>query len=602
MIQSSVYDVIAKAALSHPREMEWIATKGLLAILKSHRTLILTISCVIAVLVDPLFFYLPIIDGKRKCIGMDTILRNVTLIFRSLTDIGFIVNIIHKICEAVNKTRADCLKNIEKMTAEERNRGESGNKFAKSLARNLSWHTILIDFLAVLPIPQVIIVAVRSSRCLDKRKMLNFLLLAQYLPRVYRMRYSSIQLRPRTGIWVKCSFYFFLYILASHVLGAFWYYFSIQQETSCWHRACKKHGGVKCNFYCHENMTSRDLTFINSIDKYCLVDVPANETAPFDFGIFLDSLKNNNTASIQFPKKFFYSYWWGLRNLSNFGTNLQTSTYVWENCFAILISIIGLLLFLYLIGKVQTFISMKTTNSEERRKKFKSKELDIQMWMRSNDLKTDMMEAIRVHTNKKWEEIQDANIENLFSILPVQSRKHLKQSLCMEMLSKVPKLRTLKDEALKPICYCLKPVVYQDNSFVFQEGEPLDRILFITEGLIWTYQAAGATDSSSTSQNGKGKTGFSFLQKGEFYGDDQLLSWVIASQQNLPLFTNLPISEVNVKCHAKVEGFVLMAKDLKIVVSTNYKVYWGLHNSSQEREKALIQAVKNVRDRRKMQK
>lgn len=38
---------------------------------------------------------------------------------------------------------------------------------------------------------------------------------------------------------------------------------------------------------------------------------------------------------------------------SNFGTNLETSSYLWENCFAILISVVGLLLFLYLIGIMQ---------------------------------------------------------------------------------------------------------------------------------------------------------------------------------------------------------------------------------------------------------
>lgn len=43
-----------------------------------------------------------------------------------------------------------------------------------------------------------------------------------------------------------------------------------------------------------------------------------------------------------------------VRLCSNFGTNLTvTSSYVWENLFAILISVIGLLLFLYLIGNVQ---------------------------------------------------------------------------------------------------------------------------------------------------------------------------------------------------------------------------------------------------------
>jgi cyclic nucleotide gated channel len=141
-------------------------------------------------------------------------------------------------------------------------------------------------------------------------------------------------------------------------------------------------------------------------------------------------------------------------------------------------------------------------------------------------------------------------------------------------------------------------VVYQDNSFIFQIGEPLDRILFITEGLVWTYEAAVTSNSNScTSQDGIEKTGFCSLQKGGFYGDDQLVSWAIASDKNDLSFGNLPISNANMKCHAKVEGFLLMAKDLKTVVSNRH---WGFHDSK-EREEAASQtiqkAVRRFKDR-----
>ena len=99
------------------------------------------------------------------------------------------------------------------------------------------------------------------------------------------------------------------------MLGSFWYFFSISRETSCWHNVCVKHSTKVCNLYCDEDAASRNMTFVNSLDEYCLVDVPGNATAPFDFGIFLDSLKNGNAGSIKFRKKFLYSFWWGLRNL-----------------------------------------------------------------------------------------------------------------------------------------------------------------------------------------------------------------------------------------------------------------------------------------------
>ncbi|KAI5332253.1 hypothetical protein L3X38_022382 [Prunus dulcis] len=75
----------------------------------------------------------------------------------------------------------------------------------------------------------------------------------------------------------------------------------------------------------------------------------------------------------------FYTLWWGFRNMSTYGTDLKTSNYLWENCFAILISAIGLLLFLYLIGNVKTCMQQLTsTNPLEVEK---GKEGEIRCWM-----------------------------------------------------------------------------------------------------------------------------------------------------------------------------------------------------------------------------
>ena len=63
----------------------------------------------------------------------------------------------------------------------------------------------------------------KGPKYLDKRKFLNFLLLSQYVPRVFRIYLSSKELsRTRdkliTGtVWIRGAFNFFLYLLASHV-------------------------------------------------------------------------------------------------------------------------------------------------------------------------------------------------------------------------------------------------------------------------------------------------------------------------------------------------------------------------------------------------
>ncbi|ONI01493.1 hypothetical protein PRUPE_6G142800 [Prunus persica] len=310
---------------------------------------IFVIACVVAVSLDPLFFYIPNINEQYKCLGKDKKLRTTALLLRSLMDLTFVIHMAHQI------------RVTAKIVASEQvaRRGKADWLCRRQeLVRAIPWFSILVDFLAALPIPQVAIGVVffkrRSFEYFRKMGIMTSLILFQYLPRVYRI-YVSYEELTRIKRWVRGAFNFFLYILASHVLGGFWYFFSIQREISCWHEACQRSTENDCiatyHFHCddfslrNDNMTSSKVKFLS---EACPLD-PRNSTR-FDFGIFVHALKSE---SIPFLQKFFHSYWWGLRNLSNFGTNLETSNYVWENCFAILISVIGLLLFLYLIGNVQ---------------------------------------------------------------------------------------------------------------------------------------------------------------------------------------------------------------------------------------------------------
>ncbi|VVA20942.1 PREDICTED: cyclic [Prunus dulcis] len=581
------------------------------------------ISCVFAVSLDPLFFYIPIIDQQNKCLQMDKVLQTVALILRSLTDVIFLLHFICEICDGLKtqtkkksppstsetklasdtpKTTAPNTQSNGHSNSKVETGEHSGPKSKKRLigvAQELMpWLSvsIIIDFFALLPIPQLLIVVtsdkMRGFGYLEHKKVMNILLLGQYLPRMYRIHISSKELKRTTGIWVKGLFNFFLYILASHILGAFWYFFSIQREISCWHQTCVNHSidSAQCinTVYCNgQTTTSRNITFVN---EHCPLDTPDNATSSFNFGIFLDSLKNQNTEHIKFGKKFFYSFWWGLRNLSNFGTNLTTSTYVWENLFAILISVIGLLLFLYLIGNVQTFMQMQATKSEEMRKKIKIKKLDIQSWISKNKVPDDIKKEIMKSVKQKLKEHKDADLQNdLYSILPGKTRTSLKRCLCMDAFKTVPMLENMSKKVLEMMCEYLKPVMYNENSFPFRMGDPLDRMLFIIDGTMWTYSGGGGDEAATSPSNISTLLVAKPLGKGEIYGEE-LLSWAS------PSITQLPISTKHLKSQTKVEAFALMAKDLATIVS-RYELQWENNKgdkSQQVKEDMALSKIETV--------
>ena len=92
-------------------------------------------------------------------------------------------------------------------------------------------------------------------------------------------------------------------------MGAFWYFFSTQRMTACWHKYCERHTGcVQSSFNC--DLSEGNHTFLKSV---CRINKP--DAKLFDFGIFLEALQSGVLESTDFPQKLFYCFWWGLQNL-----------------------------------------------------------------------------------------------------------------------------------------------------------------------------------------------------------------------------------------------------------------------------------------------
>ncbi|CAL9017759.1 unnamed protein product, partial [Prunus brigantina] len=356
------------------------------------RKSIVILSC-IAVSLDPLFFYIPIIDEKDKCLGIDKNLRTAALIFRALPDATFALRTI-----------------ISGYTIYTNDFDDSLGILARTCVCSIiGFVGILIAVSLMLPIPQLAIAVfyfkLGDFGHLGQRVTVSVFLIIYYLARVFLICISSTNNMYRAGKWVRATLNLFFYILASHVLGGFWYFFSIQREISCWYKYCENTKACGATYYC-SGSSSRNATFINEL---CPTN-PPNATA-LNFGIFFDAIESGITRSKHFTTRFLYCLWWGVRNLSNFGTNLQTSSYEWENCFAIVISIIGMLLFLYLLGNLQIYLQHAATKlvdadtkAEELRPKIDGKKIEIRTWMETNNVPPDI---VKISQSKLVKHIDD---------------------------------------------------------------------------------------------------------------------------------------------------------------------------------------------------
>ncbi|XP_039011013.1 cyclic nucleotide-gated ion channel 1-like [Hibiscus syriacus] len=377
-----------------------------------------------------------------------------------------------------------------------------------------------------------------------------------YLPRVFRIYPLYKEITRTSGIlnetaWAGAVFNLFLYVLVSHVFGAFWYLFSIEMEYTYWKNACWNN--TECSpqsFYC-----DGDFSFSMLLYQSCPIQTP--NTTHSNFGIFLDALQSGVVESEDFQEKFFYCFWWGLQNLSSLGQNLETSTYVLETCFAVFISISGLVLFSFLIGNMLTYLQSTTTRLEEMRLKRR----DAEQWMSHRLLPESLRERIRQYEQYKWQETRGVNEENLLCNILKDLRRDITRHLCLALLMRAsaltfwslfdlcshyqslilvfslislngsftePVFEKMDEQLLDAMCDRLKPVLFTEESYIVREGEPVDEMLFIMRGKLLTMITNG------------GKTGFfnsEYLGAGDFCGEE-FLTWALDPYSSL----NLPIS------------------------------------------------------------
>ncbi|XP_051137154.1 probable cyclic nucleotide-gated ion channel 14 isoform X2 [Andrographis paniculata] len=416
-----------------------------------------------------------------------------------------------------------------------------------------------IDFIAMLPLPQIVIwsilPAIRSSSSDHTNSALLLVILLQYIPRLYLIFPLSSRIIKATGVvtktaWAGAAYNLLLYMLASHVLGASWYLLSIERHATCWKSACRtEFNSTRCSpsFMDCGALSRQDRTeWIKNtlVFARCRPD----NTTFFNYGIFGNAVANNVVSS-KFLEKFFYCLWWGLQNLSSYGQTLSTSTFIGETLFAILIAILGLILFAHLIGNMQTYLQSLTVRLEE----WRLKQRDTEEWMRHRQLPEALQQRVRRFTQYKWLTTRGVNEEIILRALPGDLSRDIQRHLCLDLVRRVPFFSQMDDQLLDAICARLVSSLSTEGTYIVREGDPVTEMLFIIRGTL---------DSSTTNGGRAGFFNLTALRPGDFCGEE-LLAWALLPKSTL----NLPSSTRTVKALSEVEAFALTAEDLKYVAN-----------------------------------
>uniref|UniRef100_A0A7N0RBH2 Cyclic nucleotide-binding domain-containing protein n=1 Tax=Kalanchoe fedtschenkoi TaxID=63787 RepID=A0A7N0RBH2_KALFE len=505
--------------------------------------------CVLAVSLDPLFFYIPVLDRQQNCLGLDRKMGVVACALRSIFDILYIAHIIFQLYVM-----------------------DYFGSFSRYFRIGLYYifrdpavmkHTVflIVDILAVLPLPQMVI-AFMFPNVLGAKNALKWVIFCQYLFRFLRIYPLYQQVKRTSGTFFEnaragAALNLLLYMLASHLVGSFWYLFSIERVNTCWTEACQ---APHCNadyLYCHRRQRRNNLFLDAACPLTEQLMSAQNSTASFDFGIFSNALKSGVLESRNFGKKFLYCFWWSLRSLSSLGQNLDTSSFELEICFAISIAILGLILFALIISNIQNYLQSSNVRVEEMR----VRKQDREWWMSHRRLPENLRERIRRYEQYKWQETRGLVEDTMYMSLPKYLRRDVKRHIGLLLLFRVPLFDQIRDDLfLEAICAHLKPVLYTEGSLVLCEGDPVDEMLFVVGGTL---------DSVSTSGGRSGFFNVVHLREGDFCGEE-LLTWALNPKS---IAGRPPKSTRTVRALSEVEVFALVADDLRSVASQNPQIY-----------------------------
>ncbi|CAN1806027.1 Cyclic nucleotide-gated ion channel 18 [Linum perenne] len=208
----------------------------------------------------------------------------------------------------------------------------------------------------------LVVPVARHHRADEANNTLSLIVLLQYIPRMFVIFPLHQRIVKTTGFivktaWAGAAYNLILFMLASHVLGATWYLLSFGRQFYCWKTACSREnneGNIGCvyAFLDCKSLGMPERQYWRNVTHVPTACDPLNSNIGFAFGIFAEAF-TSEVASSPFVEKYLYCLWWGLKNLSSYAQNLETSIFLGENLFCIVTCIVGLVLSAQLIGNMQ---------------------------------------------------------------------------------------------------------------------------------------------------------------------------------------------------------------------------------------------------------
>ncbi|KAG6500715.1 hypothetical protein ZIOFF_040565 [Zingiber officinale] len=517
----------SRAPMKHQESCKrWILDPESLSFIVWNRVFL--VSCYIALIIDPMIFYWPMIkviaaDGS-SCIDLDRRLSVSITLMSSVTNLFYLLNMVVKFHTAYTAPNSRVFAKGELVV----NRKLIGRRYIKS--------EFSADLAASLPLTQAVtwllIPAARNS----SNVMVTLIILVQYSLRLYLTYTLTDQIIEATGVitksaWGGAVYNLLLYLLANNRSDMVPVYDSKADDML--ERRVPDGGN-------EQQQEWNDLRIQNS-------------SIAFHYGIFLNSL-SFGVPSVNLGDKYCYGLWWGFQQLISNGQNMVNSTFFGETLFSIGIAMASLILFAQLIGNMQTYLQSIIARVE----KWRLRQGDTEEWMHHRQLPPHFRRRVRQFYRSQWLATRGVDEESILRGLPSDLRRDIKHHLCIDLVRRVSFFSEMDDVLLEAICERLVSFQSAAGTVRVRAGDPVTEMLFVIRGKLRSSAAGGRGGRS-------GHHGSTVLGPGDFCGEE-LLPWALhPAPSQSPC--RLPVSARTVTVAVQAEGFALRAEDLRFVAS-----------------------------------
>ncbi|XP_057446733.1 probable cyclic nucleotide-gated ion channel 20, chloroplastic [Lotus japonicus] len=512
-----------------------------------HWNQILGIFFLVAIFVDPLFFFLIYVKKDSKCIAINWTMTKTIVSLRSINDVVYFFNILLQFRLAYVSPESTVV-----------GAGDLVDH-PKKIALNYLKGYFLFDLFLVLPLPQIMILFVLpnslgSSGANSTKNLLRAAVLVQYIPRLFRVLPLLIGQSPTGFIfesaWANFIINLLIFMLSGHSVGSCWYLFGLQRVNQCLRDACHRSNisnmiGCMELIDCDPKMANLSrLWSINENATACL-DSASNA---FPYGIYDKAVAL--TTETRVVNKYVYALFWGFQQISTLAGNQEPSYFVWEVLFTMAIIGSGLLLFALLIGNIQNFLQALG----RRRLEMQLRGRDVEQWMSHRRLPDHLRRRVREAERYSWAATRGVHEEMLLENLPEDLQTDIRRHL-FKLVKKVRIFALMDEPCLDAIRERLKQKTYIKGSRILTSGGLVEKMVFVVRGKL-----------ESIGEDGIGVP----LSEGDACGEE-LLTWYLehSSVSKDGKKVRLPgqrlQSNRTVKCLTNVEGFSLRAADLEEV-------------------------------------